>query len=241
MAHRDPTNNEQTFNLLPALGDLLQPETIAVDSHGKVLSASPEAKKILGLNGSSELAASLQQLIQRAVTTKQQIVVPELQIQTGIGPASKFHISVLPLAIPGNDLLIITLTNVTGLARLRQSVERLDRLATIGTLSASMAHEIKNALVAVKTFIDLLLEKNKDDELAEIVGREMSRVNNLVRQLLNFGSCSPPTRAPVRLHDVLEHSLRMVQHQLDGKLISLNRSFNATSVGNPDLADNALA
>ena len=229
MAHRDSTHNEQAFNLLPALSDLLQPQTIAVDLCGKILSASPEAKKILSLGESSELPVTLQQLVQKSVSTKQQVVVPELQIQTGIGPANRFHVSVLPLAIPGSDLLIITLTNVTGLARLRQSVERLDRLATIGTLSASMAHEIKNALVAVKTFIDLLLEKNKDDELAEIVGREMSRVNNIVRQLLKFGSCSPPTRAPVRLHDVLEHSLRMVQHQLDGKLISLNRSFNATS------------
>ena len=229
MAHRDSTHNEQAFNLLPALGDLLQPETIAVDSLGQILSASPEAKKLLSLGASAVLPATLRQLIQTTVASKQRVVVPELQIQSGIGPANKFHVSVLPLAIPGQDLFIITLTNVTGLARLRQSVERLDRLATIGTLSASMAHEIKNALVAVKTFVDLLLEKNKDDELAEIVGREMSRVNNIVRQLLKFGSSTPPTHAPVRLHDVLEHSLRMVQHQLDGKLISLNRSFNATS------------
>lgn len=229
MAHRDSTHNEQAFNLLPALGDLLQPETIAVDSLGQILSASPEAKKLLSLGASAVLPATLRQLIQTTVASKQRVVVPELQIQSGIGPANNFHVSVLPLAIPGQDLFIITLTNVTGLARLRQSVERLDRLATIGTLSASMAHEIKNALVAVKTFVDLLLEKNKDDELAEIVGREMSRVNNIVRQLLKFGSSTPPTHAPVRLHDVLEHSLRMVQHQLDGKLISLNRSFNATS------------
>jgi signal transduction histidine kinase len=112
---------------------------------------------------------------------------------------------------------------------MQQSIERLDRLATAGTLAAGMAHEIKNALVAVKTFVELLLEKNKDTELAEIVGREMSRVNAIVRQLLKFGSSSRPERTPVRLHDVLEHSLRMVQHQLDGKLISLNRSFKATS------------
>jgi len=90
-----------------------------------------------------------------------------------------------------------------------------------------MAHEIKNALVAVKTFVDLLVEKNKDAELATIVGREMNRVNSIVGQLLKHASPSEPIRSSVRLHDVLEHSLRMVQHQLDGKLISVNRSFNA--------------
>ncbi len=228
MAHRDSTHNEQAFNLLPALDDVRQPETIAVDSLGKILSASAEAEILLGLGTSKDLPTPLQQLVQKTIATKQRVVVPELQIQTGIGPASKFHVSILPLSIPNKDLFIITLTNVTGLERIRQSVEQLDRLATIGTLSANMAHEIKNALVAVKTFIDLLLEKNKDAELAEIVGREMSRVNNIVRQLLKFGSTTPPTRSRVQLHDVLEHSLRMVQHQLDGKRIALTRSFNAT-------------
>jgi signal transduction histidine kinase len=135
-----------------------------------------------------------------------------------------------PVPLGAQDrIVILTLTDITGYTRLQQSVERLDRLATAGTLSAGMAHEIKNALVAVKTFVDLLLEKNKDAELAEIVRREMSRVNTIVRQLLKFGGTTRPERGQVSLHDVLEHSLRMVQHQLDGKLISLNRAFKATS------------
>src|SRR5438552_1055363 len=50
-----------------------------------------------------------------------------------------------------------------------QEVDRLDRLASLGTLSAGLAHEIKNALVGVTTFINLLLEKNQDAQLAEIV------------------------------------------------------------------------
>jgi two-component system sensor histidine kinase HydH len=62
-----------------------------------------------------------------------------------------------------------------------------------------------------------------------LVSREMSRVNTIIRQMLKFGGQNRPERSAVRLHDVLDHSLRMVQHQLDGKLISLKRSFQATS------------
>ena len=229
MASNHSTHTETAFNLLPGLNDLLQPATVVVDSRGQILSASNEALTLFSLREPNKLPDPLQLIFQEAITHKKQIAPHSVQIAAGIGPTSTFQVSAIPIAVSGNDLVIFTLTNITGFMRLQQIVERLDRLATIGTLSASMAHEIKNALVAVKTFVDLLLEKNKDAELAEIVGREMSRVNNIVRQLLKFGGDAPPTRSRVQLHDVLEHSLRMVQHQLNGKLISLNRSFNATS------------
>lgn len=229
MASNHSTQHEKAFNLLPGLNDLIHPITIVLDSHGQILSTSDEAVKLFGINSPTTLPTPLKKLSQETVALKKQVTAHSIQIATGIGPTSTFQVNALPVAVSGNVIVILTLTNITGFARLQQIVDRLDRLATIGTLSASMAHEIKNALVAVKTFVELLLEKNKDAELAEIVGRELSRVNNIVRQLLNFGSSTPPTRSRVQLHDVLEHSLRMVQHQLDGKLISLNRSFNASS------------
>jgi signal transduction histidine kinase len=230
------TSPNEELNLVPGLDDCLSPGVLLISSAGRIQSATHEAERLLDLPAAmtagapiSILPAALQNLIRQVIELKTPAATASLTIADGAQLPVKFHASVLPLAIPGNDLCIVTLTNITGLAQLRQGVERLDRLATIGTLSTGMAHEIKNALVAVKTFVDLLLEQNRDSELAEIVGREMARVNSIVRQLLKFGSATPPTRAPVRMHDVLEHSLRMVQHQLDGKLISLNRSFDATS------------
>lgn len=120
-------------------------------------------------------------------------------------------------------------TSCPSFAQMEQGITRLDRLATLGTLSADMAHEMKNALVPVKTFVDLLLEKHPDEALAGIVSREMRRLDTIMRQMLRFGGKERSAHGPVRLHDVLEHSLRMVKHQLAGKFISLNRSFNATS------------
>src|SRR5207245_8400399 len=113
--------------------------------------------------------------------------------------------------------------------RREQELRRLDRLASIGTLSASMAHEIKNALVAGKTFIDLLLEKHQDAELVEIVRREMGRIDSIVSQMLRFAVPAKPTFSTIRLHEILDHSLRLVQPQLEGKSISLSRSFQAAS------------
>jgi signal transduction histidine kinase len=228
---------DEGFNLVPALRECLSPGVIVVGHNACLLSGSPEAEAWLGLlpgaaagTPLATLPEALQQLVHEAGTRKTAVAIGELVLGSGPQLGRTFHVKALPLAAgPQETIVVLTLTDITGFARLLQGVERLDRLATAGTLAASMAHEIKNALVAVKTFVDLLLEKNKDDELAEIVGREMSRVNAIVRQLLKFGSATRPERGPVRLHDVLEHSLRMVQHQLDGKLISLQRSFHATS------------
>jgi signal transduction histidine kinase len=139
-------------------------------------------------------------------------------------------VSVVP-AEAGSDHLdvVVVLNDLSSARRLEQNFWHIDRLASIGTLSASMAHEIKNALIAGKTFVDLLLEKHKDAELVEVVRREISRIDAIVSRMLKFVGPTEPRFNEVGLHEVLEHSLRLVQPQLDGRLISLNRSFLATS------------
>ena len=111
--------------------------------------------------------------------------------------------------------------------QLEERLARLDRLANMGTLAAVMAHEIKNALVAGKTFMDLLLEKHHDAELADVVRREMDRIDAIVSGMLKFGGPARSGFCEVRLHDILDHSLRLVQPQLDNKGIALTRSFRA--------------
>ena len=108
-----------------------------------------------------------------------------------------------------------------------QNLQRLDRLAGLGLLSAGMAHEIKNGLVAVKTFVDLLLEKNQDAELGKVVVRELERINAIVTQMLRFAAPGHAAFKTVRIHGLLDHSLRLVEHQISGKLISLNRDYKA--------------
>ena len=115
--------------------------------------------------------------------------------------------------------------------QLEERLEQLDRLANMGTLAATMAHEIKNALVAVKTFVDLLLEKHQDAELAEVVRREIGRIDAIVGRMLKFAGPARPVFSDVRLHEVLNHSLRLVQAPLEGKTITVHRSFDAA----PDL------
>lgn len=108
-------------------------------------------------------------------------------------------------------------------------MQRLDRLANLGMLSAGMAHEIKNGMVAIQTFVDLLLEQNRDAELGEVVRHELKRINGIATQMLRIAAPGQPGFQPVHVHEVLDHSLRLLQPQLSAKLIVLNKHYHAAT------------
>lgn len=112
---------------------------------------------------------------------------------------------------------------------LQANLRRLDQLANLGIVSASVAHEIKNGLVAVNTFVGVLLEKNADNEMAELVQRELKRIDGLATQMLRLSSPKPSTLTTIRVHDVMDHALRLLEHQFSSRLIAVKKNFNATT------------
>jgi signal transduction histidine kinase len=110
---------------------------------------------------------------------------------------------------------------------LSANLRRLDRLASLGVVSASVAHEIKNGLVAISTFVELLAAKGEDKEMAAVVMKELGRINSLVTQLMRFATPKPPAFARTSAHDLLDHALRLLEHQMKGRMISLKRDFRA--------------
>jgi len=112
---------------------------------------------------------------------------------------------------------------------LSENLRRLDRLANLGLVSASVAHEIKNGLVAIGTFVEMLTHKSDDKEMADVVRRELHRINSLVSQMLRYSAPKPTVYARVRTHELLDHSLRLLEHQMNGRLITLKREYHAAS------------
>ena len=126
---------------------------------------------------------------------------------------------------------LMVVTDVTAVKRLEAQIRRSDRLTSLGTLSAGMAHEIKNPLVSIKTFAQLLPERYQDSDFREtfssLIGHEIDRIDTLVNQLLRFARPAKPLLRPMHLHDVLEKSLQLVGHRLYQKQIKLTRQWGA--------------
>ena len=112
---------------------------------------------------------------------------------------------------------------------LQENLRRLDRLANLGIVSASVAHEIKNGLTAINTFVDVLLEKGEDKEMAQVVRRELKRIDQLVTQMLRFSSSKPTAHSSIHVHQVLDHSLRLLEHQMADRVIVLKRDYQAAT------------
>lgn len=228
------TDAGETASLASVLHDCLSAGVIILDANDQILCCSPEAVRLLHLPQDqtvgcdlSALPAPLQKLAHE-VAGSGRAAGPRVVSLAGKG-APAFRVSALPFrTTAGQTQIVITLHDDTLAHRLEQNLDRLDRLAGIGTLSAGMAHEIKNAFVAVRTFVDLLLEKNPDAELGDVVRRELRRIDTIVSQMLRFRTPARPEFAVIRVHDVLDHSLRLLQHQFEAKLITCNRAFSAS-------------
>ncbi len=226
----------ETPNFPHILDQCLASAVVAIDERQRITAFTPEAENLLQLTVQQALdrpidvlPTPLREIVKKTLLTGEPVL--DRQILLPAPADATLMVRIFTTAIRGAGGkptgAIAILNNVTPARRLDENLRRMDRLASIGTLSASMAHEVKNAMVAIKTFVDLLIKKNQDVGLAEIVGREMLRIDSIVSQMLRFAGPAKPTFALVHLHEILDRSLGLVQHHLEGRKIALVRSFQA--------------
>jgi len=127
--------------------------------------------------------------------------------------------------------VLLVFQDMTAEKALQQQVRRSDRLASMGTLSAGMAHEIKNPLVTIKTFSQLLPERFGDADFrksfTELVGNEVKRIDGIVSQLLAFARPSKPSMTRTCVHDVLDSALRLLEQEFRRENITVTTKFEA--------------
>ncbi len=92
--------------------------------------------------------------------------------------------------------VIIIFKDLTEVKRLKSQIERMDRLALLGELSAGIAHEIRNPLAGIKAAAQLLEESfDKDDEritLFQRIVKEIDKSNRLLKEFFKFARPSKP-------------------------------------------------
>ncbi len=232
-----PNQAIEGLSFLGVLNDCLECGILCFDEDGRIASLTPQAARLLRADSTQlvsqsyeVLPAPLASLIRDALTAEGPLCKHEVELRLHDTETSVLRVTVIQ---PGTTrcpaLIVAVLNDVTSARRLELDVSRLDRLANIGALSASMAHEIKNALVAVKTFTELTVAQMPGVELGDVAQRELKRIESIVSQMLKFAGPSKPKLAPLGIHEVLDHSLRLAQHQMSQKAIRLRRDYQAAS------------
>ncbi|MDH4318081.1 MAG: ATP-binding protein [Desulfobulbaceae bacterium] len=113
----------------------------------------------------------------------------------------------------------------------RKEMMRAEKMASIGRLSAGLAHEIGNPLAIVQGYHDLLSQDDlSDDERKDFVKnseKELKRVNILIRQLLDFARSGTATKNKINLHQLLLELSSMLSPQPVMAGITIECCFDA--------------
>jgi two-component system sensor histidine kinase PilS (NtrC family) len=96
---------------------------------------------------------------------------------------------------------IINFQDLTHIKKMEEELNRADRLAAIGALSASIAHEIRNPLASISGSVQLIANSGsvdeKDRKLLNIVLRETDRLNDLIKDFLTYARPVKPVKTKV--------------------------------------------
>jgi signal transduction histidine kinase len=111
----------------------------------------------------------------------------------------------------------------------QNTLRRADRLSSLGLLTAGLAHEIRNPLVAIRTFTQLLPERYEDAEFREgfqgLALKEVDRICGLINDLLSFARPSKPNVAQENMNDVVEAIARILETEAKEKGIEITKDF----------------
>jgi signal transduction histidine kinase len=126
------------------------------------------------------------------------------------------------LAIFGWIVLTRFLSYIKGMNLAYEDAKQKEKLAVIGQMATSIAHEIKNPLSALKGFTQLQLEKDKSEEnFYPIMLNEIDRINLIVSDLLILGKPTGATKTNVNIKEILDYVVSVIEPQASRQLIEI--------------------
>ncbi len=207
---------------------------ISTNLEHEITSINKTAKDILG----SDLTHALPQLIELINNPKntgevisREITLDAVQSKTR-DRAIDLDITASPIQDSENQVtgFLFLFKDLTQIKELKKQVETNRRLAAIGKLAAGVAHEIRNPLSSIKgfaTYFGKRYDKNSSDkQTAQIMVKEVERINRSITQLLEFAKPMNIEKGPVDINDLINHSLKLVQHDILQKKIQTKIDIN---------------
>lgn len=138
-----------------------------------------------------------------------------------------------------NDLENKVRTKSEDMARTQNEIYQIERLASLGRLSSSVAHEINNPLAGVLTYAKLVSRILQNSELTdekrtailkhlEMIQSETTRCGNIVKGLLNFSRDRSQKFDTLNLNSVLHETAQLIQHSFQIANVRLVTDFSAS-------------
>lgn len=232
---REPISWE---NILTSLED----GVVVIDQEGKVSFFNEAAEMLTDVSASHALQQPftrlfkkepwLVELVQKSSPPRQESSRGEGDFITRWGRKLPVSITVSPLQDRFGDFLgsILMMRDLKHRKELEEDLKRADRLATMGTLAAGLAHEVRNPLGGIKGAAQLLRRSVGRDpsllEYTDIMIREVDRVNQLIERLLDLSRPVHYTLVPLNIHEILEDVLLLETQASRKRNITVKKNFD---------------
>ncbi|MCP4688343.1 MAG: two-component sensor histidine kinase, partial [Desulfobacterales bacterium] len=103
--------------------------------------------------------------------------------------------------------------------KLKERLNRAERLSSMGEMTAGISHEIRNPLGIILSSAELLKKKmetlDPSNAFPDIIIQESTRLNNIISDFINFARPRSPNPMPCRVEDVLDRSLTFLASQAE--------------------------
>ncbi len=185
---------------------------VAVDADCRLRWMNTAAEEILGVSAAdvakkpaSSLSSQMADMLSQRINDEAASEPVERE-----DPRTKRSLSLMTRKLVAEGTCIGALAIVRDLTqehRLREKEEQVERAAFWTELAAAMSHEVRNPLVAISTFAQLLPERYADpefrDKFSELVNSEIARLNGIVDQITNFAEAPVLCFEQRRVDDII--------------------------------------
>jgi len=210
---------------------------LVISEDGRLTAINSTSEKLLSIYEETAIGKMASDILPQRITNlfqdlKQENDILSREIECFIRTKlSLFEASASTLRDRDENFLgtLILLRDITEIKQLKKEVERKERLASLGSLAAGIAHEIRNPLSSIKGFATYFKERYRnipeDQKIAEIMISEVERLNRVISQLLEFARPMSLKMELTPMADIIQHSLKMIETQAHEKTITINREF----------------
>src|SRR5713101_7557437 len=162
----NPEPSQEDLSVTEVVRDCLTTAVLAIDEQRRINLFNPAAEELTLLKAEEVLnrpleilPLSLAEIINETLLTGRAIIDRHIAFPANNPGGCEVRVSTAVARTSAGTIsgVVAVMHDVSSVQRFEEGMRQFDRLASIGTLAASMAHEIKNALQAGKTFVDLML------------------------------------------------------------------------------------
>jgi two-component system, NtrC family, sensor kinase len=215
------------------MNELIQEDVIMIGVDHRILDVNDSMLKRLGLKREEAIGRYCYEITHRQSQpcSGEKHPCPLIQTMETEQPSQTTHIhldkddnkiyysiSTYPLIENGDVIGAIEMSrDITGDINVQKAMMQQEKLASIGRLSAGVAHEINNPLTTILTTAMLLQEdldpQDPNYQELETITKETLRCRKIVTSLLDFARQSTPTRKPCDINKIVKESVTLTQKQ----------------------------